>query len=135
MAPLSWSTGRFTAHTMTATFPHSHLAAFLEHPNKTFFSAWLRNGTWSTKFTTTFTYPTRRNMTIFHPVLATAFWTGKNKHPQNVARIFYSKSSLFDKGITTQILGSLQHSPTQPATNVITFHPPHINDCIPHWKE
>ena len=84
------------AHTMTTTFPHSRLAEFPEHPSKTFVSVWLRNSTWSTKFPTTFTYPTSRNMTIFHLMLVTAFWTGKNKHPQNVSMIFYSKSLLLD---------------------------------------
>ena len=84
------------AYITTANFPHLLLPAFLEHSNKTFFSVWLRNSTWSTEFTTTFTYPTRCNMTIFHLMLAIVFQTGKNKHPQNISRIFYLKSSLFD---------------------------------------
>ena len=85
-----------SAHTMTATFAHLHLAASLNIPTKTFFSVRLTNSNWSTKLTSTFTYSTRRNMAIFHPMLATAFQTGKSKHPQNVSRIFYWKCLLFD---------------------------------------
>ena len=44
-----------SAHTMTATFAHLHLAASLNIPTKTFFSVRLTNSNWSTKLTSTFT--------------------------------------------------------------------------------
>ena len=120
---------------MTDIFLHLHLAPSLNIPTKTFFSVRLTKSKWSTKVTSTFTYSTRRNMAIFHPILATAFRTGNSNHPQNFSRIFNSKYSLFDLRITIEILGSPQHSPTQPTTNVIVFQSPHIKDCIPQWKE
>ena len=93
---------------MTATFPHLHLAAFLEQPNKTFLvsdlgialgvSSSLQHS--PTQLTT--------NVIIFHPILTIVFHTGTSKHPQNILRIFSLKNCSLVNDSLTEMSSSTQ---------------------------